>query len=215
MVTPLQNAVIVGGLLGDMHIQKTPASTNRCRLRICYSLRQKEYVDWKHGVLLDPFCEGTKPPYLANPRPAKPEYMEYMFYTSYRDEFIPYRTAWYQGRGPGLKTTKVVPANIKQLLVDPIALAVWYLDDGTKRAGYNACRFATQSFSFQENELLALCLKENFGLVATIETWRPTKSGKEWCGLCLPSRNRAFSSFKDIIYPFVEAEMPSMLHKLK
>ena len=33
MVTRLQDVVIGGGLLGDMHIQKTTASTNKCRLR--------------------------------------------------------------------------------------------------------------------------------------------------------------------------------------
>lgn len=205
-----------------MHIQKTTASTNKCRLRICHSLRQKEYVDWKHSVLLNPFCKETKSPYVANRRPTTPEYM---FYTSYRDEFLPYHTAWYQRRGLGLRTTKIVPANIKHLLVDPIALAVWYLDDGTKRGGYNACRFATQSwvglrpphpsFSLEENELLALCLEENFALVATIETWRSTRSSKKTYGLCLPSRDGNFSCFKDIIYPFVEAEIPSMLYKLK
>jgi hypothetical protein len=212
MVTRLQDAVIVGGLLGDTHIQKTTASTNKCRLRFCHSFRQKEYVDWKHGVLLTPFCKGTKPPYVANRRPTTPEYM---VYTSYRDEFLPYHTVWYQRRGPGSGTSKIVPTNIKQLLVDPIALAVWYLDDGTKRGGCDACRFATQSFSFEENELLALCLKENFGLVATMERWRPTASRKEIYGLPLPSRGGNFSSFKDIIYPFVEAEIPSMLYKLK
>ena len=212
MVIQLQDAVIVGGLLGDMHIQKTSASTNRCRLRICHSIRQKEYVDWKHSVLLTPFCKKTKPPYLDDRRLTTPEYM---FYTSYQDEFIPYHTAWYQRRGSDSSTTKTVPVNIKQLLVDPIALAVWYLDDGTKRSDCNACRFATQSFSLNENELLASCLKENFGLVATIETWHPTTSNKDTHGLCLPSRGGSFSSFKDIIYPFVEAEIPSMLYKLK
>ena len=212
MVIQLQDAVLVGGLLGDMHIQKTTASTNRCRLRICHSLKQKAYVDWKHSVLLTPFCKGIKPPYVANRRPSTPEYM---FYTSYRDEFLLYRTAWYQQKGLGSRTTKIVPANIKQLLVDPIALAVWYLDDGTKRGGYNACRFATQSFCLRENELLALCLEENFGLVATIERWRPTVSSKETYGLCLPSRGGSFSSFKNIIYPFVKAEIPSMLYKLE
>ena len=138
-----------------------------------------------------------------------------MFYTSYRDEFIPYHTTWYQRRSSDLGTTKIVPVNIKQLLVEPIALAVWYLDDGTKRGDCNACRFATQSFSLKENELLASCLKENFGIIATIETWRPTTSKKSTHSLCLPSRGGSFSSFKDIIYLFVEAEIPSMLYKLK
>ena len=62
---------------------------------------------------------------------------------------------------------------------------------------------------------MAFCLEERFGLVATMETWRPTASSKETYGLCLPSRGENFSSFKDIIYPFVEAEISNMLSKLK
>ncbi len=55
--------------------------------------------------------------------------------------------------------TKIVLSIIKQLLVDPIALAVWYLDDGTKRCGYKACRFATQSYSFVEAEIPSMLYK--------------------------------------------------------
>lgn len=42
-----QKALIIGGLLGDLHIQKTSAATGKCRLRFCHSLKQKDYVDWK------------------------------------------------------------------------------------------------------------------------------------------------------------------------
>ena len=163
MVTQLQNAVIVGGLLGDMHIQKTTALTKRCQLRIYHSLRQKEYVDCKHSVFLTPFCKGKKPPYVANRRPTTPEYM---FYTSYRDEFLRYHSVWYRRRGAGSGRTKIVPSNIKQLLVDPIALAVWYLDDGTKRGGYKACRFATQSSSRHSRE------ETNHSLYRRMRFWR-------------------------------------------
>ena len=31
---------------------------------------------------------------------------------------------------------KIIPKNLEQLLIDPIALAIWYLDDGAKR-NYN------------------------------------------------------------------------------
>lgn len=44
-VSRRQDALIVGGLLGDLHVQKTSASTERCRLRICHSVAQREYVD--------------------------------------------------------------------------------------------------------------------------------------------------------------------------
>ena len=139
----LQHAVVVGGLLGDLHIQRTTASTQRCRLRVCHSVAQREYVDWKYRVLMEPFCEGVKPPHETA------RAGEYMFYTKYRDEFLSYRDEWYKDDGNRFR--KRVPDTIDTMLVDPISLAVWYLDDGTKRNDSDACRLATQGFSLQEN----------------------------------------------------------------
>lgn len=51
-----QQAVLIGGFLGDMHIQKTAASTGNCRLRICHSIKQKRFVDWKYGIFKQDFC---------------------------------------------------------------------------------------------------------------------------------------------------------------
>lgn len=50
--------------------------------------------------------------------------------------------------------------------MDPVALAVWYLDDGTKK-DYNV-----------ENELLPSCLKTNFNQSTQIEKWKPLAVGK-------------------------------------
>ena len=84
------------------------------------------------------------------------------------------------------KRKKIVPPNIEQLLIDPIALAIWYLDDGTKR-NYNACRFATQSFSLEENKLLQSTLERNFNLTIKIEEWWNKKTNNKMYGLSIPS----------------------------
>ena len=152
LLTPLQQAVVVGGLLGDLHTQRTTASTQRCRLRVCHSIGQREYVYWKYTVLREPFCKSVKPPHET----ARPG--EYVFYTMYRDE-------WYKNDGNGFR--KRVPEKIDTLLVDPISLAVWYLDDGTKRGDSDACRLATQGFSLQENQALSNCLWTNFAIHAS------------------------------------------------
>lgn len=129
MITSVENAVIVGSLLGDLHLQKNSRKTSRCRLRFCHSVKQKEYVDWKYAIFKNDFCKTTKPPYQTKRQ-------KYMFYTSYLECFVKYHSTWYQKSSQNFK--KIVPKKIEQLLIDPIALAVWYLDDGTKR-NYNAC----------------------------------------------------------------------------
>lgn len=60
--------------------------------------------------------------------------------------------------------------------MDPISLAVWYLDDGSKKSDCAACRLATlnicnletlQGFTLEENMALVECLRSNFGIEAT------------------------------------------------
>ena len=109
---------------------------------------------------------------------------------------------------------KIIPKNIEQLLIDPIALAIWYLDDGTKR-NYNGCRFATQSFSLEDNEMLQSTLKTNFDLSVKVEKFWNKKISKEAYGLSVPSKYRSYLTFKNLIYSFVKTEIPSMLYKLE
>lgn len=65
-VTENQKNLLIGGLLGDLYIQKTSSLTNTCRVRVCHSIKQKEFVDWKYSIFKEKnnFCENTKPPYI-------------------------------------------------------------------------------------------------------------------------------------------------------
>ncbi len=206
MVTPFQNSVIVGSLLGDLHIQKNTSSTNRCRLRFCHSIKQKEYVNWKYSIFKDDFCGKTQPPYQTSRN-------EYAFYTSYLDSLSSYHTMWYQKEEKGC-FKKIIPKNIEKHLIDPIALAIWYLDDGTKR-NYNGCRFATQSFSLEDNEMLQSTLKTNFNFIVRIEKFQSKKTNKKAYGLYVPSKDKSYLTFKNLIYSFVKTEIPNMLYKLE
>ena len=205
MITLYQNAVIVGGLLGDLHIQKNSGLTSRLRLRFCHSVKQKKYVDWKYAVFKNNFCKTTKLPYQTKRN-------EYLFYTSYSECFVKYHSMWYQKESQNFE--KIVPKNIEQLLIDPVALAIWYLDDGTK-INQNACRFATQSFSLEENLLLQSTLETNFKDIVKIEKWWNKKTQKNLYSLYIPSEKQSFLTFKKSIYSFVKTEIPSMLYKLE
>ena len=63
---------------------------------------------------------------------------------------------------------KVVCNNIIRFLCYPLALALWYLDDGTLRADSCVFRLHTNSYSLHDVELLRCALKENFNIVSTI-----------------------------------------------
>lgn len=141
-----------------------------------------------------------------------------MFYTSYRDEFVKAHSLWYSlidDPGVGRRFVKRVPLDVAKILTDPLALAVWYLDDGTKRGDTESCGIATQSFTYQEDRLLQSCLLDNFNIPVKIEDWGVSKSGEITYSVAILSRGGVFKRFKDLIYDIVRAEVPSMLYKLQ
>ena len=212
-LTERQNAVLIGSVLGDLHIQKTPSRTGTCRLRFCHSVKQKEFVDWKYQVFEKDFCQQVKSPFVEKSKTRN----DYLFYTSYRDEFKQPHTDWYslvESTDPdkGERFVKQVPLNITQILTDPLALAVWYLDDGTKRSDTESCRIATQSFLEKENKLLQEAVATNFTISAKIEDWGRTKEGNTPFSLSILSKD--YKRFRDEINDIVKTEIPSMLYKL-
>lgn len=107
-----QRGLIVGTLLGD--------GAMRCKknalLEINHSGAQKTYVDWKYSVLRDLV---RTPPKLRNGNGTR---QAYRFTTRSLPELTPYFLAFYGG---GRKT-------IPDIELDPLALAVWFMDDGCK-----------------------------------------------------------------------------------
>lgn len=197
-----KHTIIIGSLLNDMHIQKTNAVTEKCRLWFSHSIKQKDYVNWKYTVFENPFCSKTKPPYKTARIFHSSSKGEYIFYTEYANEFSWYHSTWYTKKiqfneNGKLKYTykKKIPDNILELLVDPIMLAIWYLDDGTKRNDCNACGLATQSFSEKENIMLQQCLQTYFNLHVTIDKWKNKKTEKILYGLSIPSKNSSYKNF--------------------
>lgn len=221
--SPRQNALVVGGLLGDSHMQKNLSSTGNCRLRFSHSSKQKPYLEWKYDNLKD-FCKTTKG-IIPDKRDRKTGiYTSYIFYTGYMKIFNSIQANWYIPTiGPNpkigedeIRYVKTVPANLNKLLTDPLALSVWYLDDGTKRTDTESCRLATQSFSKEGNEIIRDCLLDNFGIRSSIESWGRNKKGQVIYQIAiLSSKNGGdYVKFRNLIKPIVAVEVPSMLYKL-
>jgi hypothetical protein len=105
--------------------------------------------------------------------------------------------------------------NYANFLTDPLALAVWYLDDGTKRSDTQSCRIATQCFSKEKHELLQDCLKQNFDIDSKIEDWGRSKEGEVVYSFAILSQGGHYKKFRDLLYDIVKTEVPSMLYKLQ
>ena len=100
-----------------------------------------------------------------------------------------------------------MPSNVSRYLTSPLALAVWYLDDGGKKTDCKAYHLHTNCYSLPQVEILKEALKKNFGISSAIH-----KQGKGFL-LYIGARNGQTDRFCEIVKPVVSSRIPSMLHK--
>ncbi len=177
-----QQDILVGCVLGDAYI--APLG----KIRIEHSIKQREYVNWKHGELYS-LC------YLGGPRtithrlltqPGK-EYQSVFFLL--RQYFRSWRAIFYCGK------EKIFPENLK---LSPLSLAVWYMDDGCWTG--KKCVISTESFKGNYSMFLQDALLQQFAIESVIG-----KNGK------LAIRKRSHKIFYRLISPYI---IPSMKYKL-
>ncbi|HBV01485.1 MAG TPA: hypothetical protein DEF00_03815 [Candidatus Taylorbacteria bacterium] len=179
-ITPRQRGILIGSLLGDGHLAKT---TRGYAFRVNHGLVQKEYVDWKYQELSS----------LTNSVPNTYK-STYYFRTVSHQYFDELRNLFYRGE------KKIIPENIGHLLT-PLAIAVWFMDDGTKEG--KQARINSQSFTREENQKLSHLLEATLGIKSTINRDKHL--------FRLRISNQSMSLFRNMVAPYI---VPSMRYKL-
>lgn len=148
-----QLSVLIGSILGDGTLRLGKGFIN-ANFKVEQGLKQKDYVFWKYNV----FKEWvTTPPKIS---------------FRYDENRIPYEKSWWfrTFRHPEItffhkvfykEGIKKIPQNIENL-VDPLALAVWIMDDGSLNR--RVLDISTYSFRKEEIELLQKTLFNKFSL---------------------------------------------------
>ncbi|OGJ43252.1 MAG: hypothetical protein A3B94_01225 [Candidatus Jacksonbacteria bacterium RIFCSPHIGHO2_02_FULL_43_10] len=181
-LTDRQKDILVGSLLGDGCLLPN-AWQKHYRFQVEQSDKHKEYVFW----LYREFKAWVLQP---------PRYIEssgsWRFRTISHPELTAVYRRFYQN---GAKT---VPPDLTRLLVHPLSLAIWAMDDGClmPKQGFT---FNTQSFSVEENEKLRRCLKKNFGL-------SHTSLHRDKDKVRLYVKRGSVSCLRDIVKPYVRKE---------
>jgi hypothetical protein len=188
--------ILIGLILGDAHLTRFHGESRNSSLEIKYDDKYLSYLNWLHGQL--------KPLDLSPIRPKK-DYHQHLFRTRSREDIGELRSIFYPN---GIK---IVPSIIKDFLIRPMTLAVWYMDDGTldrrSKYHYNSL-FATHCFSFNENVLLAETLKENFDL--DVSVCKCQMRGK--LNYRLYVRSKSMYRFIELIKPHINT---SLLYKIR
>ncbi len=185
-LSKIQQSVLIGTILGDGYLGM---NGNNCRLQIKHSLQQKEYVNWLYKIFSN----------FVLTEPKKTELNGFRFWTINHPTFTWYHTLFYpNGR------TKVIPNTVKELLKDPLSLAVWYMDDGKRRPDCRGSFLDTICFPVQQQLVLIDCLESNFGLRNLRLHWNG-----DGYHIYIPAENA--DRFCNVISKYL---VPSMYYKL-
>ena len=157
-LTQKQQSVLVGTVLGDAYIQKT--GKNNARLRLEHGAVQKEYLNWKVKIFSNLFQNGSKYIERENPKSSK----KYFYYRN-QSNTDPVLGKWRDIFYPEGK--KQIPEMLSELLT-PLALAVWYMDDGYYYARDKTSYLYLGRVSRKEAELVRSGFAKKFNLNTTI-----------------------------------------------
>jgi recombination protein RecA len=181
-----QRSILVGTLLGDGHLE-TQNARKTFRLKIEHSAAQYFYVMWLYEQLqewvLASVAQKTK-------RVNGKAFTHYWFQTLSVSQFRFYGLQFYDLTGH-----KQVPKIIRRLLT-PLALAVWFMDDGSAKSRYHkAVILNTHCFSRREIGILQKALKQLYDVDSTIRTQKD--------GLQILITGGSAQRFKEVVAPFV------------
>lgn len=192
-LTPRQREIVVGLLLGDGHLE-TRSNGKTYRLKVEHSIKQKDYVLWLYQE-------------LQSMIPGK-------IYETKRDtrHFIGFRTCssslfQFYGHQFYPNGKKVIPIEINTILT-PLALAIWFMDDGSRKSNkHKTYNIHTLGYSKEDLARVIVVIKNLFDIEATLHSQKSI-----YWRIYIPSVSA--KKFKDVIHPFV-IQINSMHAKLR
>jgi 16S rRNA G966 N2-methylase RsmD len=186
-LSPRLTSVLVGSMLGDGGIVATSPCT--ARYEEAHSTKQRAYLDWKVEEW-GSFVSSVGPT-------KKGDHLGFRLMGHACRALYPYWKLFYP-TGVGTKTFANLPIN----WVDSLALAVWYMDDGSRTSSY----FRFSIGPDEESQQVQLRVLRKFGIAARLYDADPEDVSIHVMGRANATR------FVDLVSPHIH---PSMAHKLE
>lgn len=188
-LNPIEEQIIVGGLLGDLSCRVTHTSKN-AQLEGGHCAKQKQYMLWKLSLLkrlLFTFRKTKVNTYLYTSRSFKAlNKYHYCFYN---------------------KGFKYINKEILDLL-NEFGLLIWYLDDGTYHKRDKNIRLYTNGFSYNEQLTIKKWFQLKYNIDPSIHTVRKKEyPGKFWYFLYFTVKDS-----KKLLNLFKNFEIPECMH---
>jgi len=159
--------MLIGNLLGDSHIKRVGLS--KAYITFEQSLKKKEYLEYLYNLINNENLAFSEPKiYTRKDKRYESINSSLYFRTKSIEEFKFLSDIFLSKTG-----TKIIPADIA-IHLNYRSLAFWIMDDGqeVKNGGVTLC---TDSFTFEEVDLLKAALESKFNILTSIHN----KKGKE------------------------------------
>lgn len=190
-----QKSVLVGSMLGDGTLQVGKGAVN-ANFKTEQGLEQKKYVWWKYKIFRPWVFTPPKISYRYTENRIK--YPKSLWFRTVRHPLITKFHQLFYRDGK-----KIIPSNVEELL-DPLALAVWIMDDGHYGKITRIIDISTYCFNLEEIRLLQNAIWKRFGIAVRYHSDRDK-------GYRLYFNQPETSRVISIIYPHIA---PSMLYKI-
>ena len=184
-ISNYQKEIILGTTLGDGCLEFN--GFHGTRLQIKQQNKYKDYVFWLFSQLKNLCISGPK---------QRKDTKQWYFSTRSLEELTKlYHIFYPQGK-------KGVPKNIINLLVSPLSLAIWYMDDGCldfRPKEHYSFTLNTDSFTLKDTFLLKKTLKRNFQVESSV--YNSLCRGKRYPKLYIGSKGR--NKFLTLTKPYI------------
>lgn len=187
-----QRELIVGLLLGDGHLETANGRTYR--LKVEHSIKQREYVDW----LYQEFKPWVRQKPKAKNHAINDKVLISYWFTTYSSAKLRFYAQQFY-----VNKKKIMPKLIGKLL-SPLALAVWFMDDGSWKSNHHKTYIIhTLGYSKKELAIVRKILEQKYGITIGIH-----KQYQQWR---IYVYSESAPLFRKLIEPYV---IPSMKYKL-
>lgn len=168
-------------------------------LTVSHSEKQKDYVFWKYGIFRNWVLTKPRKEVRYYYKNREMQLASWRFSTVSHSEITKYYNLFYP------KDKKIIPSQIQSILISPLSLAVWYMDDGSRKPYGRGAFLHTESFSVNDQRKLIKVLKKNFSIVARLSSAGLSK-GKRLFRLYITAKS--FPVFRNLV-------LPHMLHSMQ
>lgn len=198
-----QNSILLGMILGDGYLPKGKLA-QYAHFAVTHSVIQKEYLEWlfeelKEFIPLGKIRQNTNKPHPVSGK----TYESFSFETTNHPAFEALYNIFYKNK------IKIIDKQYLLDNLDPLALAVWLMDDGSCSKESATIRIYTNGFT--ENEVLDLIdvFKIKFDITAKLIRINNKKTGKIY-PIIKFNKYPSFELVK-LVMPYI---IPSMRYKI-